>query len=360
MEHDGQLTPPIVIGPNQNVEQGVQPVQPAFFSKLDNTRWDDVWCFSAVAQTSSFRNAAGILKCSVNTVRSRIFRLEEVLQTELLHRTNHGISLTQDGRSLLKWAERLRKLAGSTSEIVPDADVTPDGELTIGCSEGLATFCLLPEIKTLRAQLPRCAINIVTDTDQARVHDRRNDLSVGFERPTQLDLVTARLATAHFMLFCSNDYAQQFGVPHSIDELETHCYVEQSSLRLGGDLARAIFGPALAKKVTRLRVDSSFGLFWAISNNLGIGALPTYAASLSQRLVPIELPVRLRFDVWLSYDPRNKDRTINRTALAWLRSCFDCNSQPWFAEQFHHPESFTRLGAETQSLAPLDQLVEER
>ncbi len=358
MEHESQLTAPIVIGPNQIDEQGVQPVQPLFFSRLDTARWEDVRSFTAVSETGSFRAAATILKCSVNTVRSRIFRLESVLRVTVFHRTNSGTSLTRDGESLLKWTMRMRSLADQGSEIVPDADVRPNGEVQIGCSEGLGTFCLVPSLAMLQKQLPRCSVHLVSHLDQAKVHDRRHDVSVAFERPKQLDLVAARVATAHFMLFCSTDYARRNGIPKTIDELADHCYIEQTTTRLGVELADVVFGDKLSRNMAKLRVDSSFALFWAIANDIGIGALPTYAANLSHRLIPIDLPLRFRFDIWMSYDPRHKDRTVTRAALAWLRGCFDPTHQPWFAEQFYHPKSFSGGRLRAREFPILDQLAE--
>jgi len=37
-----------------------------------------------------------------------------------------------------------------------------------------------------------------------------------------------------------------------------------------------------------------------VANCVGIGALPTYARAITRRVRPLDLPIRLRFELWLS------------------------------------------------------------
>jgi DNA-binding transcriptional LysR family regulator len=142
------------------------------------------------------------------------------------------------------------------------------------------------------------------------------------------------------MLFCSNGYAARHGLPVTIDDLEGHHYLEQRGAGLSPDLALSIGGENLFSRSVALTVDSSFALFTAVAGGLGIGALPTYARAVSRQLRPLDLPVRLRFDVWMSYDASVRDRAVTKHCVDWMKACFDQAQFPWFGDRFLHPDSF--------------------
>jgi len=80
--------------------------------------------FQAVAQTSHFGRAAAALGCSQPTVTTRIKALERRLGASLLERARFSKTtiLTDRGRQLLGYADRILALASETTAAVQRAD----------------------------------------------------------------------------------------------------------------------------------------------------------------------------------------------------------------------------------------------
>jgi len=85
--------------------------------------------FQTVAQTSHFGRAAEALGCSQPTVTTRIKALERRLGASLLQRTRFSKTtiLTDTGRRLLEFTDRILALASETAVAVQGADSLTDG-----------------------------------------------------------------------------------------------------------------------------------------------------------------------------------------------------------------------------------------
>ena len=69
--------------------------------------WDDLKCFLAVARHGSTIAAGKALGTSQSTVQRRLAALERRLGRKLVARETTGYRLTDDGRRLLPYAERI-------------------------------------------------------------------------------------------------------------------------------------------------------------------------------------------------------------------------------------------------------------
>ena len=100
----------------QNTERGVQfRASPPLRNLLDRVNWDDLHVLRNVADAVSLRRAALDLGLSVNTVRSRISRLETALNTTMFARDRHGFHITAEGRTVLSVANEIRSISAGSS-----------------------------------------------------------------------------------------------------------------------------------------------------------------------------------------------------------------------------------------------------
>jgi DNA-binding transcriptional LysR family regulator len=328
-------------------------------SVLRQLNWNDLHVMREVSTHGSFRKAAGNLKISINTVRARIDRLEAALRTTLFRRGANGLAITAEGRMVLQIASNMQVASFDLPLGRGNRSLVKEGELRICASEGLATFWLTPRLIELKRQLPELVISLESFSDQTRIQPDEFDLAIGFVRPSQFSMVTAKIGTVHMMPFASDGYLRNFGTPKTIDDLTGHQCVQQDAPGLSYDALRYFLGESQANEVVSFRVSSSYSLFWAVASGIGIGALPTYIRAISKRVQPLDMPIRPRFELWLSYKGEARGSQPVSIAANWARQCFDPAAYPWFRDEFVHPHDFEPEMEDSQVIPIFDHLIDE-
>jgi len=103
---------------------------------------DQLQTFVQVARARSFSRAAVVLDLAQPTLSGRIAALEQELETSLFQRHGHTLELTEAGRALLPYAERMLALRAEGKSAVQRVASGGLGRLTLGanptCSQYLA------------------------------------------------------------------------------------------------------------------------------------------------------------------------------------------------------------------------------
>ena len=107
----------------------------------------DLRFFEAVARLGVMTRAADELHTGPSNVTARIRALEYSLGATLFERHSAGVTLTDAGRRLLPYAQRVSRLLDNAARVVRD-DGTPQGTLTIGSLETTAALRLAPVLLT--------------------------------------------------------------------------------------------------------------------------------------------------------------------------------------------------------------------
>ena len=118
--------------------------------------------FRCVAQERSISGAAARLGRVQSNVSTRLKQLEETLGAALFLRTRRGLTLTEAGRTLLDYAERLLALSREASDALRDG--RPRGVLRLGTMESTAAARLPTILAAYHAQFPKVAVHLHTDT----------------------------------------------------------------------------------------------------------------------------------------------------------------------------------------------------
>ena len=116
--------------------------------------------FIAVADCGSFTKAAELLGYSQSTVSFQIRQLEEELGTVLFERINRTVTLTDRGKEILRYAHRMKQLAGEMQEMVqPKQEVR--GHLRIAMSDSLCEEIAEKLFVLLQRKYPEITMKIV-------------------------------------------------------------------------------------------------------------------------------------------------------------------------------------------------------
>lgn len=136
--------------------------------------------FLAIAREENFTKAAGQLHVTQPTLSRQIAELEEELGVKLFTRSNHNISLTEDGLLLKQRAQEILTLADKTKRDFIQKEKVLAGTINIGGGEYRSTEYLAKIIAEFRKKHPRIRYEILTgNTINIRDYIERGFLDVG-------------------------------------------------------------------------------------------------------------------------------------------------------------------------------------
>src|SRR5437879_8849853 len=115
--------------------------------------------FLAVAQERSFSRAAAKVHRTQPAVSQAVRRLEDNLGEQLFDRSSKTGTLTEAGRMLQNYGQRLVRLAEETESAVRDLRDLRRGRVLIGANEA-AVHTLLPLIARFRQRFAEIAIDV--------------------------------------------------------------------------------------------------------------------------------------------------------------------------------------------------------
>lgn len=165
--------------------------------------------FSRVAEAGSFTAAAESLGISQAAVSQRISLLEKDLGTGLFDRHAGRIQLTETGRQLYNYAQKILKLHEQARTELAGFSPEASGELALAASS-IPGEHLLPEVLSqFRLQFPDVHVRAtVTDSDSVFKDLEKGDAVLGLVgRKSDVSYLEYReLATDHLVLIVSQEH----------------------------------------------------------------------------------------------------------------------------------------------------------
>jgi DNA-binding transcriptional LysR family regulator len=116
--------------------------------------------FRAVAEHLSFRKAGEQLYLTQPAVTLQIKALEEELGTKLFERGTSGVSLSDAGRVLLTYAEKLRDLAEQAENELAGMKGQAAGSLSLGASTTIAQYVLPVHLAAFSRRFPGVQLQV--------------------------------------------------------------------------------------------------------------------------------------------------------------------------------------------------------
>lgn len=139
---------------------------------MRNLDLDALQIFKEVADHGGVARAAAHLNRVQSNVSTRLKQLEATLEAPLFRRQNRRLVLSEQGRVLLSYADRLLRLSAEAQAAVRDG--APQGLLRIGTMESTAAARLPPILAAYHAAWPQVRIELVTGTSGALAAKVRN------------------------------------------------------------------------------------------------------------------------------------------------------------------------------------------
>ena len=302
-----------------------------------SSHWDDFRLFGETAKAGSFSAAARRLQLTQRTISRRIKSLEQRLGVRLLDRLPHGVVPTSEGQKVLDAVRRVDDTFVDVQRRVRGSDGRCEGAVRISLTDGLATFWLAPRLGALQETHPGISVEFQCSVEPADVLKMESDLSIRFRKPEAPDLVTLKLGTLHGLPWASPAYLARFGRPAKPEDLLGHRLLDHDFYHHVAPDCDAWLALLRATKQSAPWTNSSASLLSAAQNGVGIALLPSYFCTFAEGILPLDLGLRTRSTIWLTYHPNVRGAARVRAVIDWIKSLFDQRRCPWFREAFHPP-----------------------
>ncbi len=136
--------------------------------------------FHTVARLLSFTKAAEELHMTQPAVTFQVRQLEEQFNTRLFDRTHNRISLTDAGKRVFEYAERIFHLYSEMDNSVRELTGDISGVLILGASTTIAEYMLPELLGDFKSKHPEVTIRLkVANTDGIVSQVENNDIDLG-------------------------------------------------------------------------------------------------------------------------------------------------------------------------------------
>ena len=257
----------------------------------ENMDWDKLRVFSAAAEAGSFTNAGYTLRLSQSAISRQITALEQDLGTMLFHRHARGLKLTEHGEMLLQTVREVSACLSMAEALMAEQSSVPRGSLKISADVMFGAFWLVPRLKEFHEHYPDISVTLMLDGGDADVSMREADIAICMSMPSKNDLLQRRILSARCYAYAAPEYLRTYGIPGRTADLDRHRLVvlADDQGRPGADDAW-LLGLGVTGRETRRPVatlDNIYGLYHAVKNGLGIGALPHFIEPEAAGLVRV-------------------------------------------------------------------------
>jgi DNA-binding transcriptional LysR family regulator len=283
---------------------------------------DDVALFLRIVELGSLSAAARERQGPVSQVTRALARLEATCGARLLHRTTHGLSLTDEGDAFMAHARRLVDTRDDLQGDLAGRRGGPSGWVRLSVSPVLAQAVIAPSLPALYELHPQLHVDIRADDRIVDMARDGIDVAIRTGSPAGDQLVARPLGQLTRSLYASPSYLQRHGTPRAMADLAQHRLLANSASPAlnhwaHGDPAR----PSDWVVSGHTRTDNTAVLLALTLAGVGIGRIVDLAAAGA--LARGEL-VRLLGDDLLSPPvPMFAVMLQERHRLPKIRACID-------------------------------------
>ncbi|WP_295682590.1 LysR family transcriptional regulator [uncultured Nevskia sp.] len=236
--------------------------------------------FQAVAGADSISRGAEQLHISQSAVSKQLADFEQALGLKLFDRLPRGVRLTEPGRLLLGYANRLFAIEAEAERALVDLRQLVRGRIIIGASRTIGSYLLPERLAAFRRQHP--GVELELQVDNTNTIERRlvgGEIDLGFTEgvvnDAQLDY--AIFAQDELVLIAHPAHAAVLQAPLSVSDLESFPMLMHEI----GSGTREVTEIALANRKIRIRPAMTLASTEAIKQTVAAGAGLAFLSALS-------------------------------------------------------------------------------
>ncbi|GAA0412587.1 LysR family transcriptional regulator [Cocleimonas flava] len=178
--------------------------------------------FIAVAETSSFTEAAKRFNVPASSLSRRIVDLEKSLSATLLQRTTRVVKLTEVGRDYYKQVKQLVEELELTNESVKSYHSEPMGKLRVSAAVDFGQRILLPLLNEFSEKYPKVILDVSLSDEVTTLNRDEIDIAIRSGYAPNERVVAIKLMDNNFYPVASPEYLKKAGMPKHPQELRAH------------------------------------------------------------------------------------------------------------------------------------------
>lgn len=182
----------------------------------------DAALFIRVAELGTLSAAARERNEPVSQVSRAIARMESALGVLLLHRTTHGLSLTDEGDTFFAHARRMLDIAAEMESELGGKRAGPSGLVRVSVSPILAQMVIVPSLTGLYERHPGLQLDILADDRATDLARDGIDIAVRAGVDNAESLVVRQVGEHGRNLYASPAYLDKVGIPQTPGDLARH------------------------------------------------------------------------------------------------------------------------------------------
>jgi DNA-binding transcriptional LysR family regulator len=185
--------------------------------------------FYTIARNPDLAMAAEVLRCSKEEMLDQVHILEKELGTRLFHRDEKKWGLNPQGHTLFKSARSmLIQIETAKSSLLEKKGQPVSGPLRISTTKALTSHWIPQFVVSFKKKYPDVILEVIPDDRPMDLLSGGFDVAIRPLMPTSPELIQHYLMTWHVGLYASPKYIRDFGLPTSVENLDTHRFLAKS------------------------------------------------------------------------------------------------------------------------------------
>jgi DNA-binding transcriptional LysR family regulator len=283
--------------------------------------------FARVAALGSLSAVAREREVPVSQVSRTLARLEKACGARLMHRSTHGLSLSEEGKAFLAYCRRTVDTLEEMEGEFATRSGEPSGLVRVASSTVVAQYQLVPSLPGLAARYP--GLQVELEVGDRLLDLAREGIDIAVRAASVPDTVVARqVGTLDRRLYAAPAYASAHGLPRRPQDLADHQLVTNSGIPALNEWTFSVDGAETTVAAQgRWRASDTNMAAAMVLQGLGIGRMTTLVADVlvgKQLLLPVLADFIVPHPV-----PVYAVTTGGRHRLPKIKACLDYWTE-WF------------------------------
>lgn len=178
--------------------------------------------FIRIAATHNISLAGSELRLSAAVASAHINKLEAGLGVRLIHRTTRKVSLTEEGKAFLPYAEDVISSIEAARMSVGAGNASPIGTLRVAAPASFGRMHILPALTNFLTLYPELNVDLKLSDTIVDLVEGGFDIAIRNSQLKDSSLIARKLAADNRILCASPSYLQKHAEPATPQELNSH------------------------------------------------------------------------------------------------------------------------------------------